>query len=184
MKRTSQLFRVFAITGSVVLFFVIVFAWAHTATQPLLVQTRQGANPAYRLLSLKGEIYYERESAAKMSRDLDAMYIGPRVPYFNDPVMEIRFLELNMRFSGWELAGFGKLSIGGEPAYPDIKVYFFPHWFVALLTVLPPTVFAASWLKRRRRRTANCCTVCGYDLRASPLRCPECGAAPATENLS
>jgi hypothetical protein len=62
---------------------------------------------------------------------------------------------------------------------------------VLSVTAAPVTLFAtlcalpASWLglrlfARLRRRTARRtghCPTCGYDLRASPEQCPECGAA-------
>lgn len=46
-----------------------------------------------------------------------------------------------------------------------------PMWLLVLVATLLPV---ARWRPRRKHRSGSC-AVCGYDLRASPDRCPECG---------
>lgn len=49
-----------------------------------------------------------------------------------------------------------------------------PYWIICpLLACLP-----GWWLVRTKSRRRGLCPTCGYDLRATPDRCPECGTVP------
>jgi hypothetical protein len=79
----------------------------------------------------------------------------------------------------WERAGFYyRVRTGRSPTtlYYDCAV---PFWAILALPATPPALWLARWRSRRRRKwvAMNQCVHCGYDLRATPARCPECGLA-------
>lgn len=52
-----------------------------------------------------------------------------------------------------------------------------PIWPLALLSLALPAARLWATSRRRRRRRRGHCLRCGYDLRGTADRCPECGAA-------
>lgn len=83
------------------------------------------------------------------------------------------------RWYGRAAAGFG-IARSDPPAsqsikYPSVRIVIVPDWS---LTALLALISAIGWLRLRvtvvRLRRGQCQT-CGYDLRASRDRCPECG---------
>jgi hypothetical protein len=56
------------------------------------------------------------------------------------------------------------------------------HLAIPTYPLVVVTGLVLAWRMRRLRRIpiAGCCANCGYDLRASPGRCPECGRSTAT----
>jgi hypothetical protein len=61
----------------------------------------------------------------------------------------------------------GQIEVGGD--------WTVPAWLPALLFATPPVLWFRFRRRMHNRRASGQCGTCGYDLRASPQRCPECG---------
>ncbi len=107
------------------------------------------------------------------------MYYGwhyLRMNKYSAPSYAVAFshLEPGRTFGTWEFAGVGWYTVrdrnGGRTATGVA-----PFWLLTAVTAALPMVWTTRRLRARRAWTAGCCPSCGYDLRASPERCPECG---------
>ncbi len=81
----------------------------------------------------------------------------------------------------WFWHGFGLMTSHEDPGDDPTRHIgvALPHWFLIIASLLPAAAwYLARWRREHVRRTrvaAGLCLKCGYDLRASPDRCPECG---------
>jgi hypothetical protein len=74
----------------------------------------------------------------------------------------------------WNRAGFHAVE---REIFSQLLV---PFWFLVLLTLVHPLVSAVSFARRRLAYLPGMCKNCGYDLRMTPDRCPECGIVPTS----
>lgn len=84
-------------------------------------------------------------------------------------------LHVSLTYEDGFLVSLFHVDVDQVQTSPDDAPASWP-WFVLLsAAAVIPTPFLVRTIKRRRLRSSGHCVQCGYDLRATPTRCPECG---------
>ena len=73
----------------------------------------------------------------------------------------------------------GFRSIHGDGIFRGVtyQIYAIPYWFLIPLAAILPILWLRYHRQQRFRAREGHCLACGYDLRESKDKCPECGAA-------
>lgn len=134
---------------------------------------------SYRVELLHDEIYLESSTLpfqpVKRGDILCGTRYSPLIIYIDGKVV-LTPSQVKASFAGFSMVGWqysfpmGQRSGTGHGAYVEV-----PYWMlIVLFGFLPALWLGISWSKRWRFQP-GLCFVCGYDLRATPERCPECG---------
>ena len=86
------------------------------------------------------------------------------------------------RLLEWEFMGVRYAHVRPTNGQFTLSTAAVPFWMLLCPTIAIPLLQVMRWAVRQERRAARRavgqCAECGYDLRATPERCPECGTMP------
>ena len=192
MKRLGRLLLVSASGISLVLFGAVIFLWvnihrsANAFDRDYRARQPRGTIPAYNYdvgyTKVGDQMFWVgsfRSNAIVLGWNTNAS-VGGTKRHGWEPVIDYQGVVYDEPATRWSLApklGINYVSFQDDPAKPSttIRGLVMPHWLAALLTLILPAIVLIGWIRARRTRSRGHCASCGYDLRASPDRCPECG---------
>lgn len=76
---------------------------------------------------------------------------------------------------GFQYLHYRRIAPGFPPRLSEGQRLTLPMWALWISTALAPAWMGVRLLPRRHVHRSGMCVKCGYDLRASTERCPECG---------
>jgi hypothetical protein len=80
----------------------------------------------------------------------------------------------SFEFTRWQGHKVSPWSPSATVKVDDLRIGS-PYWFIAAVTAILPAYATLRHFGRRHLTKIGHCVKCGYDLRATPDRCPECG---------
>ena len=151
----------------------------------VIVTTLRAGGPHYNVRNVLGRIVV-------VVIDDSSFPTKPRAPfYFRDRPDPVRLGLLGGEEPQFDVGGLTLRTYDWTmepPAHRRDAVLIVPLYLIAVVTfagAMPALVAMRRWRRDRRLRAVGRCRYCGYDLRASPERCPECGRPnDATQRLT
>jgi hypothetical protein len=125
---------------------------------------------------------WERISFAKPSTA--ALIRNTTMEGFHHLSMQVPGFSYDMLGENFRRWALGKDSASNRALSSTSWRVVIPMWAMTVLSAILPIIGLARNMQLRRRKRVGLCAKCGYDLRATPDRCPECGTIkPATSVL-
>jgi hypothetical protein len=130
------------------------------------------------VMSTAGRVVIDVEQDRSGRNRVDRPWKYERMDYPFDPPHEKRWF--NRLGFGYTHRQIVELTLDGpSKQHPLTQTrLWFPYWAPTGLFAVAPLLYLRSAVRHhvyRRRASRGHCAHCGYDLRSSPDRCPECG---------
>ena len=116
---------------------------------------------------------YSSDNASEV-RGLHTNQDAP-IPPFNGLIF--LDVETTEKITSWKASEFEFYQIHDVISGNRTAQIIAPFWSICVSLIVLPLAWAVRLIraKRRNRLRMGFCPSCGYDLRATPTRCPECG---------
>jgi 4-amino-4-deoxy-L-arabinose transferase-like glycosyltransferase len=168
MRRLLRRAFNFSAVVSAVLFVAVCVLWARSHWR-FDRWTRNGPNSTQSMMSMSGRLIHTRATAPGLTATGTSTLTGPPAGFHSVVADPSSPQSIVLDYP----SGFARVHIVNR--WGTLTILMVPYWSLVLLCALLP----AWWLVSPRSLTkAGHCPTCGYDLRATPDRCPECGAVP------